>query len=93
MLNFKQLQSLSKYWQRQYSISIDVHDSNTSSRLKLTTQSAQQLFQMPVQQFISQPLTVKDRVLESVLAQEYLFGISSQEGKTPQVDAVFLSGY
>lgn len=74
-------------------MSIEVHDTNTSAKLKLTTPSAQELLQMQVQQFVAHPLTVRGKILESMLAHEYLFGISTKDGQASQVDALFLSGY
>jgi len=56
----------------------------------LTDQTAEQLLQMTVSQFAEHVKNTQEQVLESALAQECLFGISSFRGRH-QIDAICLT--
>ena len=75
------------YWQWQYNMSLELHDCDSTVTACLTDQTAEQLLQMTASQFAEHVKTMKEQVLESVLAQECLFGISSFRGKY-QIDAI-----
>lgn len=64
-----------------------MHDSNSSITANLTDQTAEQLLQIKASQFAEHVKSMQEQVLESVLAQECLFGISSFRGQH-QIDAV-----
>ena len=78
------------YWKWQYNMSLELHDSDSSMTAHLTDQTAEQLLQMTASQFAEHVNAMQEQVLESVLAQECLFGISSFRGRH-QIDAVCLT--
>ena len=87
--NFFFQKSPSIYWKWQYSLSLELHDSNSSIEACLTDQAAEQLLQITSSQFAEHIKNAQEQVLESVLGQECLFGISSFGGRH-QIDAICL---
>jgi len=71
----------------QFNLSLELHDNSGSIMACLTDQTAQQLLQMDAPQFAEQVTVTKNQILESVLAQECLFSISSFRGRN-QIDAI-----
>lgn len=71
----------------QFNLSLELHDFSGSIIVHLTDQTAQQLLQIEASQFAEQVTVAKNQILESVLAQECLFGISSFRGRS-QIDAI-----
>ena len=67
-----------------------MHDSENSIEASLTDQTAEQLLQMTASQFAEHVKNTQEQVLESALAQECVFGISSFRGR-PQIDAICLT--
>ncbi|KAL9957918.1 hypothetical protein ACROYT_G034874 [Oculina patagonica] len=85
-----QQKSPSVYWKWQYNLSLELHDSDSSIEACLTDQTAEQLIQMTAAQFAEHIKSTREQALESVLAQECLFGISSFRG-VHQIDAICLT--
>lgn len=82
-----QQKSPSIYWNWEYNLSLELHDSESSIEACLTDQTAEQLLQMTASQFAEHVKSTQEQVLESALAQECLFGISSFRGGH-QIDAI-----
>ncbi|PFX23126.1 uncharacterized protein LOC111333359 [Stylophora pistillata] len=82
-----QLKSPSMYWKWQYTLSLELHDSDKS--VSLTDIAAEQLLQITASQFVEHVANAQEQVLESVLGQECLFGISSFQGHY-QINAICL---
>ena len=77
------------YWKWQYTLSLELHDSEKSIEASLTDHAAEQLLQITGSQFVEHVGNVQEQVLESVLGQECLFGISSLRGHH-QIDTICL---
>ena len=77
------------YWKWQYTLSLEFHDSEKSIEASLTDHAAEQLLQITGSQFVEHVGNAQEQVLESVLGQECLFGISSLRGHH-QIDAICL---
>ena len=62
-------------------------DSSCRLEASLTSMTAEQLLQVPTHQFVEHVRVTQDQILESVLAQQFLFGLSCNSDHF-QVDAV-----
>jgi len=84
--------SPSIYWKWEYNLSLELHDSESTGSIEvcLTEQTAEQLLQMTASQFAEHVKHTQEQVLESALAQECLFSISSFRGRH-QIDAICLT--
>ena len=74
----------------QFNLTLELHDSSGSIMAYMTNQTAQQLLQIKASQFAEHVAVMKDQILESVLAQECVFGISLFKGRH-QIDAICFS--
>ncbi|XP_068752480.1 uncharacterized protein [Montipora capricornis] len=82
-----QMRSPSTHWMWQFNLTLELHDSSGSIMAYMTNQTAQQLLQIKASQFAEHVAVMKDQILESVLAQECVFGISLFKGRH-QIDAI-----
>lgn len=84
--------SPSIYWKWKYNLSLELHDSESTGSIeaRLTDQTAEQLLQMTASEFAEHVKHTQEQVLESALAQECLFSISSFRGRH-QIDAICLT--
>lgn len=81
--------SPSIYWKWKYNLSLE-SESTGSIEARLTEQTAEQLLQMTASEFAEHVKHTQEQVLESALAQECLFSISSFRGRH-QIDAICLT--